>query len=444
VALAHQAEKKAQGVACSQCHYSLPEALDWDEQGRGYDLAADGRADFFYRIQAQAECSACHTYWRPGDVAGYLKASLDTSFATAEKEANLQGILFILLAVLLPAGIIITLVFRLLIAAPLGSLTQNIHQLTQGGGDLTARLDSRSRHELGLVSRLFNAFIEKIHVIVVAIKERIREVFDASRELARHSDAIVTQANSIADMLHRVSQEAQLMKYGSQAVSMSLDTIESRIQETSSSIQQACEFQRCNTTSTQDTANKINEFSAKIVILTERTKEVVKQVENIDKIAGQTNLLALNAAIEAARAGDSGRGFAVVAGEVRNLADETSRITQLIDQALGQFVRDIAEAEQIMQQTRQMMGQVSSTSAATEEGLALSVTRNQELNEEFERVRTVISEQQQMSEHIMGYMLNAHQEAKQTREITSNLSRLSEALKQAVTEVEVETAKFRT
>jgi hypothetical protein len=56
----------------------------------------------------------------------------------------------------------------------------------------------------------------------------------------------------------------------------------------------------------------------------------------------------------------------------------------------------------------------------------------------------VITEQQQLSERIIDSMLSAHQEASQTRDITSNLTRLSEALKQAVTEVEVETAKFRT
>lgn len=440
----HTTQMRAESKDCGSCHYRLPDGLEFDSQDRAYDVSSAARTEFFYRIPVERECIACHTHWVSGEAAGYLKATLDTSFAVKEKQSNLQGILLVLVSVLLPAGIIIVLVFRFLIAAPLGSLTNNIHQLTQGEGDLTHRLNGEPKHELGLLSRLFNGFIEKIQIIVIAIKTRIGLVFDVSTELAANSDNIVARTHNISDKLQLVSQEAEEMKVGSQAVSTSMKTIENRIMETAQSIEQVCQISRRNSEYTATTSSKIDEFSAKIAILIQRTDEVAKQLDSIDTIASQTNLLALNAAIEAARAGESGRGFAVVAGEIRNLADETSRITQSVNQALALFVNDIEEAEGIMQQTHQMMGQVSVTSLSTEQELVLSVSRNRELNQEFERVKAVITEQQQLGDRIMALVLSAGSEALQTGEITSNLSRLSQALKKAVKEVELETAKFRT
>ncbi len=78
---------------------------------------------------------------------------------------------------------------------------------------------------------------------------------------------------------------------------------------------------------------------AKITTSVEQTGKTVSSLDQIsgqigdmlgaiEGIAKQTNLLALNATIEAARAGEAGKGFAVVASEVKQLANQTARVTE--------------------------------------------------------------------------------------------------------------------
>ncbi len=86
-------------------------------------------------------------------------------------------------------------------------------------------------------------------------------------------------------------------------------------------------------------ARKTNDRITQLIATVGQIASVAKLIKDI---AHRTNLLAMNATIEAARAGEAGRGFAVVAGEVKNLANQTSKATEEIDSRLA-TIRDATD-----------------------------------------------------------------------------------------------------
>ena len=123
--------------------------------------------------------------------------------------------------------------------------------------------------------------------------------------------------------------------------------------------------------------NTIAQTANKAEKLGESSQEISQVVSLISRFAAQTHLLALKASIEAARAGEQGKGFAVIAGEVRSLATQSAEATAVIEtlvskiqletvevlKAMNQGTEQIASGNELVQQTRQSLIQVSQVSS---------------------------------------------------------------------------------
>jgi methyl-accepting chemotaxis protein len=152
----------------------------------------------------------------------------------------------------------------------------------------------------------------------LASEEELRDLKSASGELRSLANGLDVAATTLAAQASEAGQ-------ASRAVTSEIEQVADASNQLAVSVTSIAERAARTHQVAQTASLEATRAARTIDALSEEGERIVGCVEIIRSIAAQTNLLALNATIEAARAGDAGRGFAIVAGEVKALAQETSR-----------------------------------------------------------------------------------------------------------------------
>lgn len=167
------------------------------------------------------------------------------------------------------------------------------------------------------------------------------------------------------------------------------------------------------------TINESREMQKDMDALLDVINHMNEVISGINSISSQTNLLALNASIEAARAGEAGRGFAVVAEEIRQLAEETQKLTS----NMGEFVERIKDASQ--KSAKSVMSTIDALGTVTEKiGNVWEI--NDENQKHVSHVNDSISSLAAVSEEISSSM---YEMENQSNKIKNQCGNLEETIK---------------
>lgn len=313
---------------CGQCHFALPEGLDFSLDETAHSHTA-GRDRFYRRLRADPVCIQCHTYWNQGDIAGYLAIELDTEPIVAEAESNVASTLGVLGVVLLAAALVVGAVLFGLVLRPIRRLSRAMREVSEGDGDLTARLQVGGRGEIAEVASSFNGFAEQIEDLIVEVRQSVQSIRSTVSSVAADSCALARQTESQAASLEETSTTLEQM---TASVSKNL-TNSNQTSHLAEGTRTEAEAGLTDMDGVVSAMGRIDEVS----------RRIAQVIGTIRDIAYHTNLLALNAAIEAARAGEHGKGFGVVASEVRRLADQSRTAADEIATLASETVDRVGE-----------------------------------------------------------------------------------------------------
>lgn len=390
------------------------------------------------------------------DHAGAEEIELKMEKDAATMNAKIDGTVVFTVGVSAVIFIVIVatiVIMKITVASPAKKATDQLEDIVaniEGGhGDLTRRVDAKTKDEIGRLVVCINKFIAGLQGIVKNVRAESERLSTATDSIAGGVDSSSQNAMNISSAMEELAASMQEVSATLTQISEGSEDILRQVNDINSSAEggadtvtaikdRAVVMHKETNESKENTIHVLKEIGAELDVAVKESKSVEKineLTDNILNIASQTNLLALNASIEAARAGEAGKGFAVVADEIRVLAANSRETANSIQQISALVTSAVEKLSSNAQAVLEFVG----SDVLTDYDKFVEVVNQYEadadlmkemLTEFAEKAGDITSTMQNMNDGVQGIALSVDESAKAVTSVAEDTSNLVCAITQ--------------
>lgn len=199
----------------------------------------------------------------------------------------------ILIVIILGAGLWYSV--EKVIIKPIKAVVLKLKDISEGEGDLTAKIEIKEMNEIGELSTNFNIFLEKIREIVVKVKENSKTVQEISGNIKTLSDNTATNLNEQFSEVEITSANAMQISSAAENIAGAVLSQSAAVTETNSALENITDNAKTLSGKGLDMQKFVDTTAEMIKQTVESVTEINKSVDNnnqgLELVIGNLNVL---------------------------------------------------------------------------------------------------------------------------------------------------------